>query len=83
MSVGKKGRMGYQAKENITKITSEPTQCKTSYGNWVVKANTHFNNGVKEWDYPSKSFYFWTKKRALGFIEQVNHEVNNGRLITT
>lgn len=71
----------YNVKENITKITSEPYKVKSSYGNWAVTADAHFNNGIREWDYPSKSYYFWTNKKALSFINEVNHAVNNGRLI--
>ena len=61
----------YTVKETITTITSEPTKTKTSYGNWVVTADAHFDNGLKSWDYPSKSYFFWSKSRALEFIQKV------------
>jgi hypothetical protein len=59
-----------------------PIKTKSSYGTWKVLADAHFNNGLKEWDYPSKSYFLFTKQRAIGFIEEVNHAINNGRLIT-
>lgn len=72
----------YIVKERITKINTEPLKTNSSYGNWVVYADAHFNNGSKEWDYPNKSYFFFTKKRALEFIEEANHAINNGRLAT-
>ncbi len=67
--------------QSIVKINSEPVKTNSSYGNWVVFADAHFTNDLKQWDYPNKGFYFFTKARALGFINEVNDAVNNGRVI--
>ena len=71
----------YEVKETVIKIKSEPIKTNSSYGKWYVLADASFDNGLHQWDYPSKHYYFWTKARANGFIEEVNHAVNNGRLI--
>jgi len=58
--------------EKILKITSEPHKVKSSYGTWAVAADCKFisEESKKEWNYPSKVFYFWSKKRAIEFIDK-------------
>ena len=58
--------------EKITKIVSEPIKINnSSYGTWKVLADTEFysEENRKFWKYPSKNYYFWSKKRALEFIK--------------
>lgn len=64
--------MEVSVKETITKIKSAPLKTKSTYGNWTVLADAHFKSGSKEWDYPNKNYYFFTKKRALDFINDPN-----------
>ena len=60
--------------ETVTKINSEPRKTNSTYGNWVVYADATFNNGSKQWEYPNKAYFFFTKKSANEFI-------NNNQLV--
>lgn len=58
--------------EKITSIVSDPIKAKSSYGSWVVLANTDFysEENKNSWSYPAKHYYFWNKKSALEFINR-------------
>lgn len=60
--------------ETVTKINSEPCKTNSTYGNWVVYADASFDNGMKQWQYPNKAYFFFTKKMAIEFI-------NNNQLV--
>lgn len=66
--------------ENITAIKSNPIKIKSSFGSWKVLADAHFSNGIREWNYHQKPYFFFSKKRALCFIEQVNKTISNGNM---
>lgn len=63
--------------EKATQVRSEPIKTNnTSYGSWKVLADTSFyceENG-RSWNYPSKVYYFWNKKRALEFIKNTTKQ---------
>jgi len=57
--------------ERITRIRSEALKTsRSSYGTWKVLADASFYNEEtgKSWEYPSKTYYFWSKNKALKFI---------------
>jgi hypothetical protein len=61
--------------EKIIKIISEPIKINnSSYGTWKVLADTEFYSDINKnsWNYPSKVYYFWNKKRAIEFINKYN-----------
>ena len=66
-------------KETVTQIKSIPQKTKSSFGNWCVLADAHFDSDRSSWDYPNKSYFFFTKRRAEGFIAEVNCTLNNNR----
>jgi hypothetical protein len=62
--------------EKATKIQSQPIKTtRSTFGNWQVLADAEFysEESGRSWNYPSKVYYFWSKKRALEFINEVNH----------
>ena len=47
--------------EKITRINTGILKTNSSYGNYVVYADASFNNGIKQWEYPNKSYFFFKK----------------------
>lgn len=69
----------YPTKETVTAIKAGPNKTNSSYGNWVVYADAHFENFYRSWDYPDKGYYFFTKKRAADWMSEVRIALDNGR----
>jgi hypothetical protein len=55
--------------EKATKINTGILKTNSTYGNYVVYADASFNKGNKQWEYPNKAYFFFTKKMAKYFIE--------------
>ncbi len=60
---------GVRTKEIVVKINSGIQKTNSTYGNYIVYADAHFDKEGKTWDYPNKGYYFFTKKMAKYFIE--------------